>query len=34
MRERAPATTLDISLPRIANTIEERLDRTLRLRGP
>jgi len=32
MRVRAPATTLDISLPLIANTIDERLERTVRLR--
>lgn len=32
LRERQPATTLDILLPLIANTIDERLERTVRLR--
>jgi hypothetical protein len=32
MRERAPGTTLDILLPLIANTIDERLEKTVRLR--
>jgi hypothetical protein len=32
MRVRTPGTTLDISLPLIANTIDERLERTVRLR--
>lgn len=32
MRQRAPDTKLDISLPLIANTIDERLERTVRLR--
>ncbi|QRK13927.1 helicase [Archangium violaceum] len=32
MRERNPETTLDVHLPLIANTIDERLERTVRLR--
>lgn len=32
LRERHPDTTLDVLLPLIANTIDERLDRTVRLR--
>jgi hypothetical protein len=32
LRERAPDTTLDVTLPLIANTIDERLERTVRLR--
>lgn len=32
MRDRKPETTLDVLLPLIANTIDERLDRTVRMR--
>jgi len=32
LRERRPETTLDVHLPLIANTIDERLERTVRLR--
>jgi hypothetical protein len=32
LRDRKPETTLDVLLPLIANTIDERLDRTVRLR--
>ena len=32
LRDRNPETTLDVLLPLIANTIDERLDRTVRLR--
>ena len=32
LRPRQPATTLDVNLPLVANTIDERIERTVRLR--